>query len=160
MSAQAKKRLVSALVSLARASKSGGYFGLSKASGGVRRRGLLRAPRTRRKRGGALSEGGSLGMTNIRSVGGRRGVRRRRGGALVGGSQGGSLGMTNIRSVGGRRRATRKRGGEIVGGKKRKPTGGQTKWISFVKKVQAKYRLTYRDALMKASDLKRQGHYR
>lgn len=150
MSAQAKKRLVSALVSLAKSTR-GGYDGLraSGISGGRKRRPRRRA--------------GNLGVTNLMSGGALSG------GALSGGRKrrprrkAGNLGVTNLMSggalSGGRR--TRRGCGESGGAKrKRKPTGGQTKWIDFVKKVQAKYRLTYRDAMMKASDLKRQGHYR
>lgn len=86
MSTQAKKRLVNALVSLAKS--KGGYFGLSDRTGGARRR----TSTTRKKRtGGVLvggSQGGSLGMSNIRSMGGRKrrvGRPRKTGGVLVGG---------------------------------------------------------------------------
>lgn len=137
MSAAAKKRLVDALVSLAKTSR-GGYDTQGSAISGGRKR------RPRRS-------AGSLGVTNIHagalSGGGLSGGRRTRRPRKTAGS----LGVTNITSgaglSGGRR--TRKASGTSGGARKRR-TGG-SKWIDFVKEYQQKHNLSYADALAQAS---------
>lgn len=138
MSEQAKKRLVDALVSLAKTTR-GGYEGLhgSAISGGRRRR----------------KSAGSLGVVNLRSGGALSG------GALSGGRKrrttrrkAGNLGVTNIASGGAlsggrKRRTTTRKAGALSGGKR---TGG-SKWIDFVLDYQKKHNLSYGDALVEAS---------
>ena len=121
MSEQAKRRLVSALVSLAKTTR-GGYEGLrgSALSGG------------KRKSAGSLS-GGSL------SGGAKRRVGRRR--------TAGSLGVVNLSTTGaglsgGRRK--RKASGTSGGRKQTSP------WISHVKKYARDHNLTYGESLKKA----------
>jgi len=143
MSAQAKQRLVNALVSLAKTTR-GGYDGLrrgSAVSGGARAPSRRRTVRRR--------TAGSLGVVNLRSGGALSGGALS-GGALSGGRTtrrrrtAGSLGVTNISS-----------GAGLSGGRRKKPTKkritGGSKWLDFVADYQAKHGVSYSDALREAS---------
>jgi hypothetical protein len=125
MSEQAKRRLVSALVKLAKVSKTGGYEGLR---GGAKKR--------RPRKVKTVTLGGALS-------GGRKRVGRPRKRAA------GSLGVTNISTTGAglsggrRKRATRKRASGLSGG---------SSWITFVKKYSKDHNIPYGQALAEAGD--------
>lgn len=145
MSAQAKQRLVSALVSLAKSTR-GGYDGLraSGVSGGRKRR----APR----------RGGNLGVTNLRASGGSLS-----GGALSGGRKrrprrAGNLGVVNLSASGGALSGGRRRRGcGTSGGRGTVAGASKNRWLKFVNMYRDENpNLSYGEVLKLAGDEYRQ----